>query len=99
MAESPKGLKLVAAWKASAQDIELTTCNRKNDAGSSRCIANIARAGPFGNAPYRHWPADAHWKGLLVVACQHVLCQVFAEAIIGMVELQTLHYYLHLQHY
>ena len=78
--------------------MELTTCNRQDDAGGSRCVPHIARAGPFGNAPYRDWPADAHREGLLVVACQHVLCQVLTEAIVGVIKVQALHYGLHLQH-
>ena len=74
----------------------LTTCNRQDDAGCSRCVAHIPRAGPFGHAAYRNWAADADREGLQVVACQHVLRQVFAEAIVGVVEAQALHDVLHL---
>lgn len=81
-----------------AWDSKLTTCNRQDDAGGPRCVAHIARAGPFGDTPYGNWPANAHREGLLVVACQHVLCQVLAEAVVGVVEAQALHDGLHLQH-
>ena len=83
---------------AAAQDIGLTTSDRQNDTSDSRCVAHIARAGPFGDAPYRHWPADAHWEGLPVVPGQHVLRQVLTEAIVGVGELQALHDCLYLQH-
>jgi len=75
----------------------LTACNGQDDAGGSRGVAHIARAGPFSYAAHRHRPADADREGLVVVACQHVLGQVFAEAIVGVMEAQTLHDGLHLQ--
>ena len=74
----------------------LTAGNRQDDASCSRGVAYIAWAGPLGYATHGDRAADANWEGLVVVARQHVLCQVLAEAVVSVVEAETLHDDLHL---
>ncbi len=77
----------------------LTAGNRQDDASCSRGVAYIAWAGPLGYAAHRDRAADADWEGLVVVPRQHVLCQVLAEAVVGVVEAQSLHDDLYLHHH
>ena len=74
----------------------VTTCNGQKHASGSCRVADVARAGQFGNSPYTRRAADANRVGLHVIAAYQLLCQVLAEAIRYVMCLQTLHKSQHL---
>lgn len=75
----------------------ITTSYGQQDPSSPRCVAHVARAGPFGQAANRYRPVYADWEGLVVVGGQHLLCQVLAESIVGVIEVELAHHLRNLQ--